>query len=269
MKRFLIVMNIVFMGAIIFLGFSKSTVFQSVETKSLVTNDLIIQSERGRGNIRVGFEDGVAVMKLSGKEGKGGIEFICGDKPSIMVKNRNGVVVSRLEVGDGDEGVMLFNDIKGATRLAMDGGNSGGIYLRNGDGKTVGSWTILKDSGVGFGLAQDNGMPSAIIRGGENPSVAFFGRSGDPLCAVGVSQDIPHLLVAGNIGSEGVLIHGGKPTGMMMVDEEGMVKIFISKEGIFQGKGNEDKRGVEESKRILTLKEEVLGLFPDAKKKQR
>jgi len=265
MKKFLIIMNIFFGLCVVFLGFSKATVFKSVETE-----ELIIRSDKGKSFIKLGLNDGKQMISFSANDGKNRLILAGGDKPAIIFKNKEGKTIGCIEMGVSNELTMMFNDNLGVTHLAVEGGKTPGIYMRNNDGKTVGSWTILKDNNsVGFGLAQDNGMPSAVLRGGINPSVAFFNHTGDPLCAVGISQDIPHLLISGNNGSEGVLIHGGKPAGMMMVDEDGIVKIFISKEGVFQGKDSSDIRGKEENKRLFTLRDEIKELFPDAKKEQR
>ncbi|MCF6305898.1 MAG: hypothetical protein L3J33_11070, partial [Rhodobacteraceae bacterium] len=125
---------------------------------------------------------------------------------------------------------------------------------------------ILNDGSGGFGLANHEGLASTIVRGGENPCFALFGNRSEPIAALGVMQEVPHLIVSGNVGNEGVLIHGGEHSGMMVLSEKGELKVFINKDGIFQNK--QQASGPEAKPKYFSLVEEKKVLFPDSKQSQ-
>jgi hypothetical protein len=157
-----------------------------------------------------------------------------------------------------------INDENGKSKIYF---NSSGLYLKNKDDKIIGSFTTLADGGGGFGLADREGMASSIIRGGDNPSLALFGNKPDPIAAFGIVQNVPHLIVSAENGSEGILLHGGERSGMMVLDETGQLKIFICKDGIYQGKQETMHKETPKKEKYFSHKEDKELLFPDGKNK--
>ncbi|MFA5250691.1 MAG: hypothetical protein WC371_04735, partial [Parachlamydiales bacterium] len=141
-----------------------------------------------------------------------------------------------------------------------------GLTLCNGQEKVVGSFSVLNDGSGGFGLADKEGLASTIVRGGENPCFALFGNKAEPIAALGIMQQVPHLMVSGNLGSEGVLIHGGEHSGLMVLNEIGQLKVFINKDGIFQNR--QQVGGEEEKPQFFSFSDERKILFPSEKEKK-
>ena len=158
---------------------------------------------------------------------------------------------------------MRFADPQQNIRLHLQGGEAPGVFLKNSESKTVGSWSLLSDGGTGIGLGDNAGKAAAIIRGGATPSVSFFNPNNEPMAALGMIQKIPHLLISGPAGNEGILIHGGKPSSMVVVDEVGKIKILISKHGVFQGKEQEDPTMRKKENKVFSL-EDKQTLFPES-----
>ncbi len=160
-------------------------------------------------------------------------------QPEISIGDSKGLKVVSITPDQLGGGQMKLSGKSDGATVFLQGGQGGGLYLKNQLDKMVGSWTVLKDGGSGLGLANAHGKAASILRGGVNPSITFFGDQADPMAALGVIQKVPHMLVSGRQGNEGILIHGGSPNSMVVVDERGQVKILISKQGIFQGKKEE------------------------------
>jgi hypothetical protein len=181
----------------------------------------------------------------------------------IVIKHPDSKATISLKVDvSGPE--ISINDEKGRAKIYFNGS---GLYLKNGSDKIIGSFTTLADGGGGFGLADKEGMASSIIRGGDNPSLSLFGNKADPIAAFGIMQNVPHLIVSAQTGNEGILLHGGKRSGLMVLDESGQLKIFICKDGIFQGKQETWFNEPPEKHKYFTHKEDKAILFPDADKK--
>lgn len=217
-----------FIGGLFFLSSLGKGQSNSVEVEKL-----IIKNPNGKGVIELGFKEEV---------------------PYISFLNAKGEMTLRLE--GGSSGTLQLLD-GSQPRIQMQGGPVPGIYVKNQSAKTVGSFTMLSDGGGGFGLANNTGNAATILRGGENPSLSFFTNNNEPMAAIGVMQQVPHLLISGPVGNEGVLIHGGNPSSLLVVDEAGKVKILISKHGVFQGKEEEHKK----ENRVFSFEDK--NLFPD------
>lgn len=166
-----------------------------------------------------------------------------GKDPEISIVGDSGNKVVEIHPDQFGGGQIRLSGAGAGASVFVQGGQSGGIYLKNQIDKMVGSWTVLKDGGSGLGLANSHGKAASIIRGGVNPSITFFGSQADPMAALGVIQKVPHMLVSGKQGNEAVLIHGGSPNSVVVVDERGQVKVLISKQGIFQGKKQKEGKG--------------------------
>jgi hypothetical protein len=185
-------------------------------------------------------------IALSDANGEARVVLESGKTADITILNdKNQVALALGTSAETGSAYVQLNDENQTPRVHLQGGSIPGFYLRNSSAKTISSWTTLSDGGAGFGLADANGSAAAILRGGASPSVSFFSAQNEPMAALGIIQKVPHLLISGPVGNEGILIHGGTPSSMLVVDEVGKIKILISKNGVFQGK----EEGAETKKR--------------------
>jgi hypothetical protein len=97
--------------------------------------------------------------------------------------------------------------------------------------------------------------------------LALFGNKADPIAAFGIVQNVPHLVVSAENGTEGILLHGGERSGMMVLDEMGQLKIFICKDGIFQGKQETQFKEPPKKEKYFSHQEDKALLFPDSQNK--
>jgi hypothetical protein len=204
--------------------------------KNLEVENLVVKSPSGKGKIFLGFT---------------------GQDPLIQIEDEYSNLL--FELKGGAQPVL---ELKGKSSLIVKAGEQAGIFLKNGEDKTVGSWTVMNDGGAGFGLADQKGAAATILRGGVNPSIAFFASQNEPMAAMGVLQKVPHLLVSGSSGNEGILIHGGQPNSMIVIDEIGKVKVLISKHGIFQGKEESNPMFKKGDGKVFSF-EDQKRLFPE------
>lgn len=178
----------------------------------------------------------------------------------IIIRSPSSKAIISLKINQNTPEISI-TDEKGKSRIYL---NSTGMYLKNNNDKIIGSFTTLADGGGGFGLADNEGMASSILRGGNNPSLALFGNKADPIAAFGVMQNVPHLLVSADQGNESILLHGGQRSGMMVLDEEGKLSVFICKEGVFQGKQQTWLKETPEKNKFFSHKKDKEILFPDS-----
>ncbi|MGD2169422.1 MAG: hypothetical protein PVI40_04185 [Chlamydiota bacterium] len=257
-NHILFITNLLVMVFLISMSFGSKSVY-----KTLQTENLKISSPKGNGEIELSFINNSPVMLMKNTKGETTFEIQGGAFPSftLLEKDKPLAIISASDKGGVD---VVLNDNNLVPKLHLTSSQVPGIFLKNDESKTVGSWTVINDGGAGLGLADASGLASTLLRGGFNPSVAFFSGKNEPLAALGVMQSTPHLLVSGKIGNEGILIHGGEPNSMLVVDEIGKVKILISKHGVFQGKQEQDQKLQKKDKKIFSL-EDHERLFPDIK----
>lgn len=217
------------------MGLGQSQVFTNLEVQNLK-----IRSPESNENIQLVVENGRA---------------------KFLLNNQKNQSVLALGVDQQGGGRIKISGSQMQPSLFLQGGLGTGLYMKNQMNKMVGSWTVLKDGGSGMGMADSNGKAAAILRGGSNPSVTFFGDQPDPMAAIGMIQRVPHMLVSGKQGSEGILIHGGKPNSFVVVDESGKVKILISKEGVFQGKTKKEKAPYKDPSQKIFSYEDTSSFF--------
>ncbi len=178
----------------------------------------------------------------------------------LILRNSKGKAMIHLGF-EGDVPYISFISEKGISSLKLSGGSVPGVLLSNDQGKVISTWTLLGDGGGGIGFADKDGGAAAILRGGDTPSASFFAAQNEPVAALGVVKEIPHLLIAGKTGSEGVLIHGGEPSSFLVLDEGGKVKILISKHGVYQGKQEKEKK----DNKVFSFQDQAQ-LFPNDKR---
>lgn len=200
-------------------------------------SELVIQSPSG-AKIRIGFEKDAPVIQLFSKEGQKEILLTGGDSPTLS----------------------LF-DNKAREKVIVKGCDPSGILLKNDAGHVVATWTVLEDQGAGLGLADNEGAAASILRGGASPGLSFYGASIDPVASFGLLEKVAHFAVLGQ-KDEGILIHGGVPTSLILTDEDGALKLVISKHGIFKEK-EKDLSGPPEKRKYFTYQRDLDKLFPD------
>lgn len=261
--------------------------FGKTTSNTIEAEKIVLKNPKGKGKIELGFNDtpyltflnendkpivklslskGNGVLTLSNEAGENRIVLEGSQVPGVtLINDKNHIAASLGTFADSGFGYLQLLDENHLPRIQLQGGPVPGIYLRNQQAKTVGSFTILSDGGGGFGLANSAGNAAAILRGGANPSVSFFTSQNEPMAAIGVMQQVPHLLISGPQGNEGVLIHGGTPSSLLVVDEAGKVKILISKHGVFQGK--EDEKENKKENRVFSFEDK--NLFPEDESSKR
>lgn len=191
------------------------------------------------GSILVLDSSGIAFQT---KEGKKRLSVVGGKEPAISIYDENEVSIVNLAV---------LSD-------------TSGIFLKNNKNVVVGSWTFLEDGSAGFGLADKEGAAASILRGGEAPGLSLYNDQKYPIGTFGIMDKIPHLLISGIEGEESILLHGGSPTSMMLMNEQGQLMVLISKKGVFKGKENAEK--APQKPKFFTFEKDEDKLFPSHKK---
>ncbi|MDN3507474.1 MAG: hypothetical protein P0S94_00980, partial [Simkaniaceae bacterium] len=59
--------------------------------------------------------------------------------------------------------------------------------------------------------------------------------------ALGISKSVPHLLLTSKKTKDTAIFHGGDTASLFFADEQGNVSLFLSKDGLYQGKKEEKK----------------------------
>lgn len=234
--------------------------------KIIQTERLRIVSKTSSEEINLGFLNSEANISIINENGDTTFKISGGKQPTFTLFE-NSKPVAFISTSSGEGAHFALSDNKGIPKIHLSSSDASGIFLKNDENKTVASLTVVNDGGGGFGLADSDGSAATLMRGGETPSLAFFAKDKKPLAAFGVMQQTPHILISGPVGEEGILIHGGRPNSMLVVDENGKVKILISKHGVFQGKDENDVEVKKKDKKIFSLDDENR-LFPNSETKR-
>lgn len=261
--KMLVTFNILLLGFLalaICWGFSSKS-----QSSTLEISNLCLKSKDSPAFLKLSSEGGEPRIILSDRRGNERLKlFVRNEDSMVQVISQEGRPLISFGDTEKSSAALTINDDRGEANLILEGGKSPGFYIRNGFNQTVGSWTLTLDGGSGIGLAQANGSASTILRGGESPLVAFFSSKEEPSSALGLSQKVPHLFISGIAGNESVLIHGGKPSGLMLVDEEGSVGLFISKDGVFKSR-EKDKEQPPKKEKYFTFDGDMDKLFPKSR----
>lgn len=229
--------------------------------KALEVQELTIKGE-GKASICLKIEDKTPFIVIKDEKGEAQLSLKGGKRPAVSFLNQK-KILAEITADNNNAEFTIYNG-KEKARIAM---NSTGLYLKNDSDKIVGSLTTLADGGGGFGLADQKGLAATILRGGDNPSIAMFANKPEPIAAFGVMQNVPHLIVQGESGNEGILLHGGKRSGMMVLDEIGQLKLFICKDGIYQGKQESQLQENNNKPKFFSYSEDEKLLFPNQEQK--
>jgi hypothetical protein len=259
--NFIFAINIVFLCFIaisIFYGFQKKSISKLIETE-----ELVIRNSKTSEVIYLGFSKENHPIAIFGEKGENKIKIELGKNPGIYICDKNDNSLGQLTLDADGNSTILLNNSKKVPSFIAKGGDVPSIFLKNRKNKTVASLTVLNDDGGGVGFADPNGIAATVLRGGKSPGLAFYLGKDDPLAAIGVMNSVPHMLISGNSDKEGILIHGGKQAGLMVVDEKGQVKFLISKHGVFQGKEKQEPERAPEKEKFFSNGEDGKLLFPD------
>ena len=225
--------NVLFIIGFVFLSFRNQNIFQDLETQSLT-----IREPSSLSSIEMKVENKKAKISIKDSNGKNKICLIGGENPKIEILGKDEKKLFKVAIQNEREVELSILDKHESPKVFL---KPEGVYIKNKNGKVIASLAELSDGEGGFGLANNRGIASTILKGGEGTSLTMFSEKNEPVAVFGVIQNVPHLIVSGEVGDEGVLLHGGKQSGMMVLDEVGALKVFICKEGIFQSQEEEKK----------------------------
>jgi hypothetical protein len=229
----LFIFNILFVIGFVFLSFRNQNIFQDLETQSL-----IVREPSTLSSIEMKVENKEAKIFVKNDRGKNKICLIGGENPKIEILGKEEKKLFKIAIQNEEDVELSILDKNEKPKVFL---RPEGIYIKNKNEKVIASLVELSEGEGGFGLANNRGIASTILKGGEGTSLTMFSEKNEPAAVFGVIQNVPHLIVSGEIGDEGILLHGGKQSGMMVLDEVGSLKVFICKEGIFQSQEEEKK----------------------------
>jgi hypothetical protein len=255
--RVLPILNVILFVGLVLMGLKEKNSASMVDAEKIT-----LQSPDQKERIEIGFFEKHPEIRFLNEKGNVTLALKGGSESEVSLYNSQGATLASLLVNGGQEAEIMLYDDNRANRMEIKGGSLPAIYLKNPTETVVGSWSLFQEGGCGFGLAQADGMVSTILRGGDKPGLALYDQSDLPGAVFGLLEKVPHLLIAGSGGEEGILIHGGKPSGLMVMDENGQLKIFISKHGIYQGKEKSSMDQPKEKQKLFTFDGELKTLFP-------
>ncbi|MEL7431157.1 MAG: hypothetical protein AAGI90_01320 [Chlamydiota bacterium] len=248
---------------VLFCWFLTASFSQGSQDDVLHAKTLFLQNETGSCSIEISCENDQPSLTMRSESGATSVQILGGETPEITIQTEGDSVFQ--VVAKNDHAQLKLGDRTTADQLSLTGGPGAGMFIKNRQNKVIGTWTMLQGGGTGIGLATGEGFAASILRGGSNPSVSFFSPNNEPMAAMGMIQQVPHLLIAGGMGNEGILMHGKSPSSMLFVDEIGKVKILISKNGVFQGSGHPAQQEKSSASKNKVFSFEDHGLFPAAK----
>lgn len=136
--------------------------------------------------------------------------------------------------GNDQNVLMSFNDEQGNVRLQLQGGTFPALIMKNEYQEIVGTFFPLKDGGAAVGLGDREGNMATFIKGGSSPTMSFYHESNKPNIVMGISNNLPHLIIFPEKGSEGMFIQGSSPTSLLFIDEKGGIPVSLSRHGLYQ-----------------------------------
>lgn len=255
-------------GGLALLGASLMALKPSDSPKSEIEcQRIILKNPQGQVAIELDARSLVPTVKMFDKNGRLQIEMLVAESPSIKMKGDKQNDLLCLNIDREGTPVVHLEDQGGRSRLQMQGGMSPALFLRNAENEVIGTMLTLQDGGAAVGLADNDGDVATFMRGGSNPSICFFQKSVEPLTAIGISQNVPHLLVTSPTTKDNLILHGGEPTSMLFLDDKGDVAILLSKHGLFQGKKETSSPQPSGEEKLFTL-QEFLNPLKDIKLKR-
>jgi hypothetical protein len=236
--------------------------------KQIEVQQITFKGPDGRTCMILDASTGSPVVKFMNKAGKANMQLIGGEMPTISLSNSQQQDVIQITLVDEENSLIGLKDTSGIARLQLQGGNVPAIFLRNQQNEVVATMLTMQDGGAAVGLADKDGDVAAFMRGGSSPSISFYNKSVEPLTAIGISQQVPHLLVTSPTTKDNLVLHGGDPTSVLFVDDKGEIPVLLSKHGLFQGKKQSNSSQSSGDEKIFTWGE-LLNPLTDIKLNKR
>lgn len=241
---------------------------QPTSSNEVELQTLVLKGPDGKPAIVFDASSGLPTVKFFDTMGHVNLELIGGECPAITMKSPEQKEMIHITLLQEGNPVLSLKDATGVSRMQLQGGDSPAIFLKNGQNEVIATMLTIQDGGAAVGLADKDGDVAAFLRGGASPSISFFQKSTEPLAAIGISQRVPHLLVTSPTTKDNLVLHGGDPTSVLFVDEQGEIPVLLSKHGLFQGKKPASPAQSSAEEKIFTW-DELLNSLKDIKLNKR
>lgn len=177
----------------------------------------------------------------------------------IVLRGANGVPSMVLQ-GDSDNTLMTLNDSEGNVRLQLQGGAFPAVIIKNEASEIIGTFFPLRDGGAAVGLGDSEGNMATFIRGGTSPTMSFYKQSHEPNLSLGITDNLPHLIMLPMDGKEGLVIHGHTPASLLFIDEKGAIPVSLSRHGLHQAnsKSESEQEHDDEGDKIFSSLKRVI-----------
>jgi|GEM_PF-2652840 len=156
-----------------------------------------------------------------------------GNSTFALINDGGKTLVELMATDEG--GALVLRDANGVDRIRIQGGETAAVMLKNGKGELVTTMFTGHDETGAIGLGDAEGNVSALMKGGNDPSLGFFRSASYPSLSLGISDSIPHVLFY-SPSREQLVLHGGATNSLLFIDAKGEVPLSLTKEGIKQRK---------------------------------
>lgn len=248
-------------GAALLMGSKPAGAVQELELQKIVLKG-------SNGSMILDASAGAPTVRFIDASGKTTMQLLGGDNPSVSLYTQKQNEMIQIALVEEGNPVISLKDGSGVSRMQFQGGDAPAVFLKNGNNEIIATMLTLQDGGAAVGLADKDGDVAAFMRGGASPSISFFQKSTEPLAAIGISQKVPHLLVTSPATRDNLVLHGGDPTSVLFVDEQGEIPVLLSKHGLFQGKKQASPAQSSAEEKIFTW-DELLNPLRDVKLNKR
>ncbi|MEM7174304.1 MAG: hypothetical protein AAF443_00035 [Chlamydiota bacterium] len=171
----------------------------------------------------------------------------------IVLRSQSGVPTIVLQ-GDEAGTLLTLNDSAGNARLQLQGGDFPALMMKNSEQEIIGTFFPLKGGGGALGLGNQAGEMATFIRGGDSPGIGFYRHAQVPQVAMGIAQEVPHLLLFPMTGREGMVVDGSQSASLLFFDNEGQVPVALSRYGLYQS-AEEESDQEEQDKKEMSFKD--------------
>jgi hypothetical protein len=234
----------------------------------LEADKIVLKTPEGKPALVLDASSGVAKVTFLNNSEKIQMELTGGDSPNISLRDSQENEMMQISMVEDNSVVLALKDKNEISRVQIQGGGQPAYFLKNEKNEITATLLTLQDGGTALGLADKDGDVSAFLRGGQTPSISFFQKSVEPSVALGISKNIPHLLVASPTTKDNLVLHGGEPTSVLFVDDKGDIPVLLSKHGLFQGKRQQTQTEPSSEEKIFTW-ENLVNPLEDLKLKKR
>ncbi len=234
----------------------------------LEADKIVLKAPDGKPALVLDASSGVAKVTFLNQDAKAQMELTGGSNPMISLKDSQQNEMMQISMVQDGGVVLSLKDKSDVSRVQIQGGAQPAYFLKNEKNEITATLLTLQDGGTALGLADSDGDVAAFLRGGQTPSVSFFQKSVEPNVALGISKSVPHLLVSSPTTKDSLVLHGGEPTSVLFVDDQGDIPVLLSKHGLFQGKKQQTQTESTEDEKIFTW-EDLINPLEDVKLQKR